>query len=73
MRRPVCRLKKALYGHPDSGTYWEMHCDKSLAKVGFEKVEGWECLYIHKQYKQILSIYVDDFFMAGIEETHLDT
>ena len=22
-RRPVYRLKKALYGHPDSGTMWE--------------------------------------------------
>ena len=26
--RPVVRLVKALYGHPDSGTMWEQHCDR---------------------------------------------
>ena len=25
--QPVVRVLKALYGHPDSGTYWEKHCD----------------------------------------------
>mgnify|MGYP003892569001 FL=1 len=29
-RNPVCRLKKALYGHPDSGTFWEEHCENTL-------------------------------------------
>ena len=32
---PVVRLKKALYGHADSGGYWERHCDSGLQKVGF--------------------------------------
>ena len=26
-RRPVVKLLRALYGHPDSGTMWEQHCD----------------------------------------------
>ncbi len=25
--RPVVLLKKALYGHPDSGTFWEKYCN----------------------------------------------
>ena len=29
-RRPVVRLVKALYGHPDSGTMWEQHCDRKV-------------------------------------------
>ena len=33
--KPVLRLRKALYGHPDSGTFWERHCDTSLQSVGF--------------------------------------
>ena len=33
---PVVRLVKALYGHPDSGTCWEMHCDAIVKKAGFE-------------------------------------
>ena len=33
LRRPVVRLRKALYGHPDAGTFWERHCDVRLQKV----------------------------------------
>ena len=36
--RPVVRLTKALYGHPDSGTFWEDHCDKESRKVGFKPI-----------------------------------
>eukprot|EP00974_Lingulodinium_polyedra_P063748 6154444-Lingulodinium_polyedra.AAC.1 len=35
MKRPVCRLKKALCGHPDSGTLWERKCDERVKAVGF--------------------------------------
>ena len=35
-RRPVCRLVKALYGHPDAGTMWEQHCHTAVQKVGFK-------------------------------------
>ena len=38
MKRPVCRLLRALYGHPDSGTYWEEHCDAHVLQAGFEPV-----------------------------------
>ena len=34
MTCPVVILKRALYGHPDSGTYWEEHCDKAVKKQG---------------------------------------
>eukprot|EP00974_Lingulodinium_polyedra_P049126 4722756-Lingulodinium_polyedra.AAC.1 len=36
MERPVCRLLKVLYGHPDAGTFWEKKCDSHSQKVGFE-------------------------------------
>ena len=35
-RRPVSRLVKALYGHPDAGTMWEQHCHTAVQKVGFK-------------------------------------
>ena len=35
MRNPVVRLVKALYGHPDSGTFWEKRCDTCVRSVGF--------------------------------------
>ena len=31
---PVCPLVLALYGHPDSGGYWERHCEAHLAEAG---------------------------------------
>ena len=66
MRRPVVQLKKALYGHPDSGTFWENHCDTHVRKVGFRPVsEEWPSCYFHDQLKLYLVIYVDDFKISG--------
>ena len=30
MKDPVCKLVKALYGHPNSGSYWEEKCDRKI-------------------------------------------
>ena len=64
-RRPVCLLKKALYGHPDSGTYWEEHCDAMLTKQGFTRISDWQSCYLHKPLNLFLIVYVDDFKLAG--------
>ena len=67
-RRPVVRLRKALYGHPDSGTMWEQHCDKAVKEVGFVAVgPEWPSTYYHKEMKLLLVVYVDDLKMAGPE------
>ena len=45
-RRPVVRLVKALYGHPDSGTMWEQHCDRKVKELDFIPVgEEWPSMY----------------------------
>ena len=65
-RRPVCRLVKALYGHPDAGTMWEQHCHTAVQKVGFKPLgDEWPSLYFHPEMKLLLVIYVDDLKMAG--------
>ena len=65
-RRPVVRLRKALYGHPDSGTMWEQHCDKAVKEVGFVAVgPEWPSTYYHKEMELLLVVYVDDLKMAG--------
>ena len=66
--RPVVRLVRALYGHPDSGTFWEKHCDKELKKVGFDAIDNWPSCYWHDKYKLMLTVYVDDFKLAGPAE-----
>ena len=68
-RRPVVRLVKALYGHPDSGTMWEQHCDRKVRELHFIPVgEEWPSMYFHKKLQLLLVIYVDDLKLAGPEE-----
>ena len=69
MHWPVVQLKKALYGHPDSGTYWEQHCDAHTKKVGFQPIgPEWPSCYWHPRLKLFLVIYVDDFKLSGPKE-----
>ena len=37
-RTPVVRLRKAFYGHPDSGGFWEEHCNERLSEAGFKPI-----------------------------------
>ncbi len=62
---PVVRLKKALQGHPDSGGFWEDHCNRVLKQAGFEPIRAWPSTYFHKKLECMLSVCVDDFKMAG--------
>lgn len=65
--QPVVILLRALFGHPDAGTYWEQHCDTAVNSMGFETVESWPPCYFHKEWTLLLSVYVDDFKMSGPE------
>ncbi len=67
-RRAVVPLRLALYGHPMAGVYWERCSHARLLKAGFERVPGWECLFVHGKHQVMLSVYVDDFKMAGKKE-----
>ena len=64
---PVVRLHLALYGHPDSGGFWEQHCEKMLGEVGFQLVfpAAWPSVFFHPTLKLLLAVYVDDFKMSG--------
>ncbi len=66
MRNPVVRLVKALYGHPDSGPFWEEHCDIRVRAQGFVAMGvTWPSTYFHPELKLFLVIYVDDFKLSG--------
>ena len=62
---PVCPLEKALYGHPESGYYWEEHCDEKLRLEGFQPIDEWPGTYYHPKHKAFLVVYVDDFKLAA--------
>jgi len=62
LRRPVCRLRRALYGHPDAGTMWEQLQDTHAKRVGFRALGAeWPSCYWHDRLKLMLVVYVDDF------------
>ena len=64
--KPVVMLKKALYGHPDSGTFWEQHCDRHVRSVGFVPFgPEWPSCYHHPELNLFLVFYVDDFKLSG--------
>ena len=71
MTDPVCKLVKALYGHPNSGSYWEARCHEKVVSEGFELIGDsgeWRSRYVHKELGVMFVIYVDDFKMGGPEE-----
>ncbi len=65
MKDPVCPLILALYGHPDSGGHWELHCSGLLASIGFTELRPWRSCFWHEELRLFLVVYVDDFKLAG--------
>ena len=67
-RDPVCRLKKALYGHPEAGNFWFDKLSEELKKLDFKLVEGWSSVFVlHPETEHTVAfvIYVDDLLMWG--------
>ena len=67
-RDPVCLLKRALYGHPDAGSCWEVYAEEKIKSIGFETIPNWPGLFFRKESKVMLSVYVDDLKAAGPKE-----
>ena len=65
---PVCPLERNLYGHPLAGLLWERHLEEALFKMSWEKLQGWECLYVHREQQLFLSVCVGDFKRVGTVE-----
>ena len=59
----------ALYGHPESGAYWEQHCEAHLTSQGFEVVPNWPSTFWHPHFKLFLTVYVDDFKMSAATQS----
>ena len=65
MEDPVVPLELNLYGHPLAGLLWRRQFEKILLNHGWEKVPNWECLFVHREKRLFLSVYVDDIKLAG--------
>ena len=62
---PVVPLVKALYGHPDAGGMWERHAHERITRLGYQPIDQWNSCYFDPQRQLFLSVYVDDFKLAG--------
>ena len=65
MEDPVVPLERNLYGHPLAGQLREKQFEKILLKYGWEMVSNRECLFVHREKRLFLSVYVDDIILAG--------
>ena len=65
MEDPVVLLERNPYGHLLAGLSWERKFEKILLKYGWEKVSCWECLFVHREKRLFLSVYVDDIKLDG--------
>ena len=66
MKCPVVLLEKALYGHKNSGAYWQDFYDKQCKNAGLLPFsENWPCVYWNSGLELMLIVYVDDMKMAG--------
>ena len=67
-RQPVVRLLRALYGHPDAGTWWENYYNDHATSVGFVAIPDWPSCFYHPDLRVLMIVYVDDIKMAGPKE-----
>ena len=70
-RKPMVRLIKSLYGHPESGAHWERHLEDILSReFRAQAVEGHPSSYWMVDTGLLLTVYVDDLVLSGPDAAH---
>lgn len=64
MKEPRFKLLRALYGRKRSGLDWSLKIQGVLEKLNFVKVQSARGLYMHKDRKICLAIYIDDVIVS---------
>eukprot|EP00253_Pinus_taeda_P004078 PITA_04078 len=69
----VCKLIKALYGLKQAPRAWYVKMDDYFKKVGFQRSESDDTLYVRQQgkYLVILVMYVDDLIITCNHDDHI--
>jgi len=73
--RPVCKLVKSLYGHPESGAHWEQHLTDILLKLPGKfrnciAIPEHPSSFYFPECGLLLTVYVDDLLLSGPSEIH---
>ena len=70
MEDPVVPLERNLYGHPLAGLYGKGNLRKSCWNTFGRRFSNWECLYVHREKRLFLSVYVDGHQIGWKETKH---
>ena len=65
---PVCRLVKALYGHPHAGDFWHDRFQAEPIALEPKTIDGWPSMYVRElnnNSRIIICVYVDDLVILG--------
>ena len=66
--KPVCKLKKSLYGQKQAQRQWYKKFDSFMENHGFSKIKCDHCVFVKKFSDNdfiILLLYVDDMLIVG--------
>ena len=70
--RPMSRLNKALYGHPEAGGHWERNLDTALKALGAIPMKEHKSSYWFPDSQQLLAVYVDDLLVITNNTSYRD-
>lgn len=58
----VCKLKRSIYGLPQSGRNWYLKLKSELEEIGFRETASDNCVFVHNKDSEfvIMCVYVDD-------------
>lgn len=63
----MVKLRLVLYGHLLPGAFWERHRTDKMQSTVFEPVHNRGSVLTHHDLRMTLSVYFDDFNVAGPE------
>ena len=73
IERPCVRLRKSLYGHPESGFHWHERFKQVMREMGGEHSELFQSSFWFAKTRQLLTLYVDDIVLSGPKDSQLSS
>jgi len=73
-KRPnhVCKLNRSLYGLKQLPLMWNIKLNDVLIKEGFRRLGGDLGIYISKDKRTIMGVYVDDILICGPSDSEIE-
>ena len=66
----MCKLERALYGHPESGAHRENQFNNAVVAIGGTPVPNHPSSFWFAECKLLLTVYVDDLLLSGPSHAH---